>query len=123
MASSSYAKSLIGGLSADIRSAFARVFEFVLDGGIRFGAVDANARAENLGGVFLSSTTAASTGVEWSVPHGLGSAPRFVMQVMRPSVVNSRVIPDLQISRAADANRLYFVSPTSTGAVFYLYVE
>lgn len=123
MASSSYAKSLIGGLNADIRAAFARVFEFVLDGGIRFGAVDANSRAENLGGVFLSSTTAASTGAEWSVQHGLGSAPRFVMQVMRPSVVNSRVIPDLQISRAADANRLYFKSATSTGAVFYLYVE
>lgn len=123
MASSSYAKSLIGGLSADIRAAFSRVFELILDGGVRFGAVDANVRAENLSGVFLSSTTASSTGVEFSVAHGLGTTPRFVMQVLRPSAVNATYIADLKISRAADASRVYFTSASVTSTPFYLYVE
>lgn len=123
MASSSYAKSLIGSLSADIRAAFARVFELILDGGIRFGAVDAGSRAENMAGVFLSSTTAASTGVEFSVAHGLGTTPRFIMQVLRPSVVNAQYIADLKISRAADNSRVYFTSASVTNTPFYLYVE
>lgn len=123
MASSSYAKSLIGGLGADIKAAFARVFEYVLDGGIRFGAVDVNSRAENMGGVFLSSTSAASTGTEWSVAHGLGSTPRFVMQVLKPSAVGAQVIPDLRISRAADASRIYFTSATSSNVPFFIYCE
>ena len=123
MASSSYAKSLIGGLAADARAALGKVFEFILDGNMRFGAVDNQARAENFAGVFLSSTSAASTGTEWTVPHGLPSAPRFIMQVMKPSVVNSQVIPDLKISKAADSKRIYFTSATRTGTNFFLYVE
>lgn len=123
MATSSYAKSLIGGLTADVKAAFGKVFEFILDGNLRFGAVDHQTHAENMAGVFLSSTTAASTGSEWSIPHGLGSTPTYIHQVMKPSVIGSQLIPDLKISRAADTKRIYFTSATSTGAPFFIYAE
>lgn len=122
MANSSFAKSLLGGLQADIKSALGKVMEFVLDGNLRFGAIDHQQRAENFAGVYLRSTTASVANQEFSIVHGLSRVPNVVIPLLDPRVVNSRLIGDLTVSRAADMSRVYFAS-ASTSAAFCVYVE
>lgn len=121
MAKSSYAKALIGNLAADIKTSLGKVFEFMLDGNLRFGAIENQQRAENFAGIFLTSTTAAVTNTEFSIAHGLVSTPRYVMQVIDPRSVGSQQVP-LTVSRAADSKRIYLTS-ASTNAVFTVYCE
>lgn len=121
MAASAYAKSLIGGLSADIRQALSKVFEFILDGNLRFGAVEHQQRAENFAGLFLTSTTASVTNTEFSIAHGLVNTPRVIIPVIDPGSVGSQMVT-LTVSRAADSKRIYFKA-ASTSAVFTVYAE
>lgn len=122
MATSSYLKSLFGGLPADLKLALTRAGEYILDRNLRFGPVEHQGRTENFAGVYLTSTTAAVTNTEFSIVHGLGTAPNVYFQVGKPNAVNSQWVGDLRVTRAADGNRLYFAS-ASTGLVFSLYVE
>lgn len=122
MATSSYAKSLLGGIPSELKSAFTRVMEYIFDGNLRFGAIDHQQRAENFAGVFLNSTTAATANQEFSMLHGLTRVPNVVIPVLDPRAVNARLIGDLTISRAADEMRVYFTS-ASTGAAFTIYLE
>lgn len=121
MATSSYAKSLLGGLGADVRAAFARVFDYVFEGNLRFGPVDHQQRTENFAGIYLRSTTASTAGDEFTVAHGLPTKPRVMWQVLDPQAVNSQVVR-LAVSRAADDKRVYLTS-SDTGAAITLYVE
>lgn len=122
MATSSFAKSLLGGLPADLKSALGKVMEYILDGNLRFGAIDHQQRAENFAGIYLRSTTASVANQEFSIAHGLSRVPNVIVPVLDPRVVNSRLLGDLTISRAADVVRVYFTS-ASTGVAFCLYVE
>ena len=123
MATSSYAKSLLGGLNADMKAAFYRVMEYVFDGTFAFGPVSHQARTTNLAGVYVKVTTSTSAGIEFTVAHGLGRKPNVIIPVLPPLVVGAKLVGDLTVSRAADESRLYFTSAGSTGAVTYLYVE
>jgi hypothetical protein len=103
----------------DTRRALEECFTHVL-GNIRFGVPEHQARAVNLQTYFQASTTASSTG-EFTVPHGLGLVPHLAIQVLDLSQPGAKVVP-LEVSRAADASRLYLKS-TSTAAPFWLLVE
>jgi hypothetical protein len=102
-----------------MRRALDEAFTHVL-GNIRFGVPEHQTRATNLQTYFLTSTTAASTG-EFSIVHGLGQTPHLAFQVLDLSQPGARIVP-LEVSRAADAARLYLKS-TSTGAPIMLLVE
>jgi hypothetical protein len=101
------------------RRALEECFKHVL-GNIRFGVPEHQTRATNLQMYFQASTTAASTG-EFSVPHGLGTAPHLAIQALDLSQPGAQMVP-LEVSRAADGARLYLKS-TSTAAPFWLLVE
>lgn len=122
MATSSFAKSLLGSLGTDLKAMFHRYSEYVFDHNFEFGPVDHQQVTANFRGVYLRSTTAADAGTEFSVAHGLARVPNVCFQVADPLTVNSQIGVPLTVSRAADANRVYLTS-TSTGVVFHLYCE
>ena len=121
MATSSYAKALLGGLNAEFKSSFGRVFEYLFDGNLRFGPVEHQKRAENFAGVYLNATTGTVADSEFTVAHGLQGKPRVMWQVLDPQAVGAKVVR-LEVSRAADLRRVYLKSP-ETSAPITLYVE
>ena len=88
--------------------------------GSAWGDPDHQRKATNHRGYFEVSTTASSTG-EFSIAHGLGTAPTLAIPVIDLGQPGARLVP-LEVTRAADAQRVYFKS-TSTGALFTLLVE
>lgn len=77
--------------------------------------------AKNFGGAFLQGTTHATPNTEFSIQHRFGRAPYLAMPVLPLDQVNTRAI-DLKVTRAADADRLYFSSSIAS-AVFTIYAE
>ena len=120
MATSSYVESLMGGLDRDLRAAFKRVFEYVLNN-LRFGPPAHQVRAENLQAYYLTSTTPGTANEEFSILHGLGRVPYVMIPVVPTEQVGAASVT-LQITRVADASRVYLRSP-STGAQVWLLVE
>ena len=101
------------------RRALQTIFEHILSN-LRFGVPEHHERATNLQTYFQTSTTAASTG-EFSIAHGLPSAPHLAIPVLDLSQPGATLVP-LEVSRAADGKRLYLKS-TSTSAPVWLLVE
>lgn len=122
MANSAYAKSLLGGLPSEIKAAIHRAFEYVVDRSFEFGPVDHQERTANFRGIYLQVETSDVANREVAIAHGLGRTPNMCIPVINPGAVNSRLVGDLTVSRAADASRLYFTS-ASTSATVFLYVE
>lgn len=120
MADSSYAKSLIGGLAKDVQQAFGAVFTYIL-ANLKFGAVEHQTRATNFQCYYLNSTTHATANTEFSIAHGLGQTPHTLIPVLALDQVGAQIVP-LTVSRAADANRVYLTS-SSTSAAFSVLVE
>lgn len=104
---------------AATRRALEECFTHVM-GNLRFGVPEHQTRATNLQTYFVASTTAASTG-EFSIVHGLGSAPHLAFQVLDLSQPGAKLVP-LEVSKAADGSRLYLKS-TSTTAPFWMLIE
>lgn len=120
MADLGYVKAILRQVpDATTRRALEECFTHVL-GNLRFGVPEHQTRAVNLQTYFQASTTAASTG-EFSVPHGLGSAPHLAIPVLDLSQPGCKLVP-LEVSRAADGARVYLKS-TSTAAPLWLLVE
>jgi hypothetical protein len=111
---------LIGGLDADTKRVFSRVFDYVLNN-LRFGRADHQARAENVQAYFLEGTTHAVANTEFSIAHGLGQAPYLVVPVLDVTTAGKK-LPRLTVTRAADAMRVYLSSP-DTSQPFSILVE
>ena len=120
MATPGYIESLAGGLDRDLRVALRRIFDYVLRN-LRIGPVVHQTRAENWQAYFLTATTPATANQEFSIAHGLATTPHTLIPVLGLDAVNQSLVP-LTVSRAADANRVYFIS-ASTSVVFWVYVE
>lgn len=113
-------ETLLNGLQSDIKKVLLPVFRALVPN-LRFGPIDANTpKAENFSGITISSTTGASTG-EFSIEHGLARVPFRLMPCADLTAVNSALV-DLQVTRAADAKRLYLKSKT-TSTPFSVYIE
>ncbi len=87
----------------------------------RQGQPDDGDRATNGQLYIRSSTTPSTAGTEFSIVHGLGSAPTAIYPVLFLDSTVHQLVP-LQVSRAADATRIYLKS-TSTNAAFSVWVE
>lgn len=120
MADSSYVKSLVGGLSNEIKLAMSNVFTYVLSN-LRVGAVAHQTRATNFQMYWMTSTTPATANQEFSIAHGLGRTPYTAFPVLPLDAVGAQIVP-LQVSKAADSQRIYLKS-TSTSAAIALLVE
>lgn len=117
MASIGYVRSILNQLEASLKKALDPVFEHVLSDLLLGSAT----KAANFRWVQVSSTTHADAGTEFSVLHGLGTVPTWIIPAVRLDQVNSQVVP-LTVSRAPDEARIYLTS-SSTGAVFTMWVE
>jgi len=125
MATSSHAKTLLGGVDAALKRALSEVLDYVFNNSLAFGPIEANeprTKTTNMAGRYLKVTTSGTANQEFSVAPGLGRAPNVCWPVIHPKVVNGVMLGDLTVSRAADEMRLYFASP-STGVTGFLYVE
>lgn len=118
MANASYVESLLGGIDRDLRAAFKRVHDYILTN-LRFGPATHQTRASNWQAYYLTSTTPADANVEFSVVHGLGKAPYLLIPVLPLDRVGAATI-NLQVTRAADANRVYLRSPSTNVPVWIL---
>lgn len=85
------------------------------------GRIGDGARAENFQWYPVTSTTASVANTEFTVKHGLGTAPARFIPIMNVNSSGQSFVP-LTTTRAADATFLYFKS-SSTSAVFSGFVE
>lgn len=112
-----YVATLLNALPADIKKVLIPAFDYVQDSW-RVGTDD---RATNAQWYRFESTTASVAGTEFSVKHGLGTPPHTLIPILDVSEQGAQLIP-LVVSRAADNERVYFTS-ASTSAVFSFFLE
>ncbi len=117
MAVKGYIDQQLNALPADLRYPLQQAFHYLMDN----WKLGTGSRAENAQLYRVTATSHATANTEFAVSHGIGSTPTQLLQVLDLSVVNSQIVP-LQVSRAADAERIYLTS-SSTGAVMVLLVE
>lgn len=121
MAATGYLDSLIGGLADDVKKALKQAFTYILTN-VQVGPIDHQKRAGNLFGHWVNSTTATSTS-EFSVLHGIGSAPQAAIIGLDVGSSGSKT-PILTVTRPADAMRIYLKADSgSTNAPFSIYLE
>lgn len=120
MADKGYLKSLLNGIAdAQTRKVLALAFEEVVDN-FRSGPVEDRTRAINGQTYRFLATTSSVANTEFSVQHGQGQSPLWVQAILPCDAVNAQTVL-LKTTRAADEQRLYLSSP-STSATVYLEV-
>lgn len=107
-----------GALPTDQKRAIVASFRYVLRN-LSFGAVEHQKPATNFQAYYLTGTTSSNAQTEFSIAHGLGSAPSVLLPVMDLSAIGSQLVP-LQISRAADDKRIYLKSSSTSAAIAVL---
>lgn len=117
MASKGYIASILNQLPSDQKKALQPAFDHVLEDFVLGTAT----KAANFRWVQLESTTPATANEEFSIAHGLGTAPSWLIPALRLDQVNSQIV-NLTVTRAPDVQRIYLSSP-STGAVIRLFAE
>ena len=118
MADSSYIKSIFGSTPESVKLAADRAFTYVL-ANLKFGAVEHQTRATNFQAYWLTGTTSSNASEEFSIAHGLGYAPSVVFPVLPLNAINGRTV-NLSVTRAADAQRIYLSSPSTSAAIALL---
>ena len=117
MASKGYIAAILNQLEANIKKALQPAFDHVLDDFI----IGSATKAANFRWVKVSSTTHADANTEFSIAHGLGTTPTWIVPVLRLDQVNTQLVP-ITVSRAPDEQRIYLKS-ASTGVPFTALVE
>ena len=121
MASLGYIEGLLGALDDSIKKVLVQVVRAMVPTQ-RFGPVDHQVKSENFQAYYVLSTTASSTGTEFSIQHGLGRAPYLALPVIPLDSTRFEHV-HLRVTRSADAQRVYLSSPDSTGALIALLLE
>lgn len=103
-----------GGTEPRLKQSLVSAFRYVL-GNLSFGAVEHQTRAKNFQAYWLTGTTSSNANEEFSIVHGLSRAPSFVFPALPLDQIGSQMVP-LTVSRAADTQRVYLKS-SSTSAV------
>lgn len=120
MASKGYVEAQINRLDAKIRNVFSQVFTHVLDT-YQIGGISHQEKALNFKWVRLDSTTASNAGEEFTIPHGAGQMPLYLIPFM-PLDSSGVWMPRLVVTRPADASRIYLSSP-DTNVQFSVLME
>ena len=118
MANPGYVESLLGGLTDDVKKSVGAAFDYVLDN-LSFGAVEHQTRATNFQAYWLTGTTSSVANTEFTIAHGMGKTPNVLFAVAPLDSVNAQLVP-LQVSRAADVNRIYLKSSSTSAAIAVL---
>lgn len=117
-------KAYFASTPAEVKKAAEQAFTYVLSN-FKIGPFvpmsELSRRAANFQWYWLSGTTPAVANTEFSIAHGLGRTPNVIVPVLPLDQVGSQLIP-LQVSRAADAQRVYLKS-SEQSAAFSVMVE
>ena len=117
MASKAYVDSLLNALDANLRYPIRSAIWYLMDN----WSLGNGARATNAQWYQFTSTTAAVANTEFTVKHGLGAAPKWLIPVVDVTAQNAQLVP-LTVSRSADGTYVYLKS-SSTSATFQFYLE
>src|SRR5688572_18902544 len=120
MASKGYVNSLLNQLPADLRRVLSFALEHIVDT-TQIGGISHQEKAANFKWIRLDSTTASVANEEFSIAHGAGQMPLYVLPLM-PLDSSGVWFPRLKTTRPADASRIYLSSP-DTGAQFTVLME
>lgn len=121
MADPGYVNSLLNTLETSAKRTLTAAFTYVL-GNLTFGPMDdARRKATNFLLYRYDATTSSVVNQEFSIAHGLGRAPVNIIPVVRAQEIGSRLVR-LEVTRAADAQRVYLSSP-DTNAAFTVLLE
>lgn len=111
-------ESELGSLPPAHKKALVAAFRYLLNN-ISLTRQD-RGRAQNAQLYYTSGTTSSNANEEFSLAHGLGETPLYLMPVLSLDEVGTQIVP-LVVSRAADSRRVYLKS-SSTGAAITLLV-
>lgn len=115
MASAGYVDRLLTAVETGLQRVLKEVFRYILTS-LRFGPFEHQTRCENFQAYYLEGTTPATANQEFSIVHGLSRAPYLVVPVMPLNAVGARIVP-LEVSRAADATRIYLKSSVASAPI------
>lgn len=119
MADIGYVRSLLTGIADEkTRRILMTCFEHLM-GNVTYGEPDHQARATNFQSYYEASTTAATSGTEFSIVHGMGKTPHLAIPVLDLTAAGSQVVP-LRVSRVADDARVYFTSSSTSAPIMVL---
>ena len=117
MADPGYIRSLINGLADEAgRRGLVLAFEEVL-GNFTIGPVEDGKRAVNGQTYFFTATTSSVANTEFSIHHGQGQSPLWVRPILPCDAVNAQTVL-LTTTRAADEQRVYLSSPSTSAAIY-----
>lgn len=117
MADIGYVESELGGLDKDTKRGLVSALRYVLNN-LTLGAPD-QPRAKNFQWYWFSATTSSVANTEFSIAHGLGRTPTVILPALPLNTVGAQLV-NLEVSRAADASRIYLKSPSTSAAVTIL---
>lgn len=118
MADISGVTSELGSLDGDVKKALTAAFRYLMNN-LTLGGVDVGRRAKNFQWYWIQGTTPPVANTEFSIAHGLQKVPNILIPVVPLSEVGAQFVP-VQISRAADVNRIYLKSASTSAAVTFL---
>lgn len=118
MADIGYIKADLAAFDGPQKSALTNIFTYVLRN-FTLGSVEHQRPATNLQAYYLTGTTPAVAQTEFSMAHGLASAPSVLIPVVGLDQVGAQIVP-LQVSRAADNRRIYLKSSSTSASISVL---
>jgi hypothetical protein len=118
MADLGYIKSELAAFEGAQKTGLQNLVTYLLNN-LSFARLD-RGRATNAQLYYLDGTTSSNANTEFSIAHGLNSAPSYLIPVMPLNEVGAQLVP-LTVSRAADDRRVYLKS-SSTGAAITVMV-
>jgi hypothetical protein len=118
MADISYIEAELGSVPPEYKRGLVASFRYLL-ANLSWARLDGG-RATNAQLYYISGTTSTTANVEFSIPHGLASAPSYLVPVLPLTELGAQLVP-LQVSKAPDARRVYLKS-SSTGAAITVMV-
>jgi hypothetical protein len=113
-------RAFLGGLQGEVKKAVGDAFTYGFKN-IRVGLPGHQKPAETLSWLQLDFTTSTTANQEFSVAHGLASAPRVAFPCLDLTSSGTQLVT-LRTTRAADSRRVYLAS-SSTNAAGTIFVE
>ena len=111
-------EAIVGGLEATLKKTMVELIRAAFPN-LRFGPVEHQRKSENFLSYYVSSTTNSTANDEFSVLHGLGRVPYLAVSVLPLDSSNAKTVR-LEVTRPADAQRVYLRSPETSAKVTLL---
>jgi hypothetical protein len=106
---------IIGGLETQTKKVMTELINAAFPN-LRGGPVEHQTKLENFQRYYVNSTTNSTANDEFTVVHGMGRAPYALRQVLPLDQIGAKEVR-LEVTRAADAVRIYLKSPEASAPI------